>query len=152
MMLPVFAAYLKEIESLHSDMDKILASLPQEALDWVPGPEMNSIAVLVAHTAGAERLLIGDIIGGMESHRDRPAEFLTRGKEGPALSALLAEALAATRATFEKLTVADLTSTEPRTKGERSFTVAAAIDRVVSHDALHLGHIELTRQLWAQRT
>jgi len=150
-MLPVFAAYLKEIESIHTEIDKVLASLPQEALDWVPGLEMNPIAVLVAHTAGSERFLIGDIIGGLDSQRDRVAEFAVRGKDGAALSALLAQALAATRTTFEKLTVAELESIEPRTKQGRSFTVAAAIDHVIAHDAQHLGHIELTRQLWARR-
>lgn len=151
-MLPVFAAYLKEIETIHTEIDKVLASVPQQALDWVPGPEMNSIAVLVAHASGSERFLIGDLIGGMDSQRDRAAEFAVRGKDSAALSALLAQALAATRTTFEKLSVAELTSIEPRTKNGRSFTVAAAIDHVIAHDAQHLGHIELTRQLWAQRT
>ena len=34
---------------LHADIEKVMENLPVEALDWVPGPEMNSIAVLVVH-------------------------------------------------------------------------------------------------------
>ncbi len=58
-----------------------MRALPQEALDWKPEPAMNSICVLVVHIAGAERFLIGDIVKGESSQRNRPAEFMATGLE-----------------------------------------------------------------------
>ena len=40
---------------VHDDLAKAIDGLPPEALDWVPGAEMNSITVLVVHLCGAER-------------------------------------------------------------------------------------------------
>jgi hypothetical protein len=40
---------------LHTDAAITVEGLPPEALDWSPGPEMNSITVLVAHLTSAER-------------------------------------------------------------------------------------------------
>jgi hypothetical protein len=52
--------YLERLQSLHEDMKETIKELPQAALDWVTGPGMNSLCVLIVHTAGAERYWIGD--------------------------------------------------------------------------------------------
>ena len=54
-MHPFFADCFDRLEELHRDMHQTLDQLPPEALDWNPGPEMNSLAVLASYTAGAER-------------------------------------------------------------------------------------------------
>ena len=150
-MLPVYQEYLKELDALHNDIHKAIEGLSPEALDWSPGVEMNSISVLVAHASGSQRFLIGDLVGGIESHRDRNAEFALKGADVAALTAMLKEAMSVTWTTFEKLTLEDANSTQPRSKGGRSFTVAAAIDHALAHVAVHTGHIQMTRQLWDQR-
>ena len=53
-MNPVYTAYLDLLEGLHSEIHKSIAGLPVEALDWSPGPEMNSLAVLIVHLSAAE--------------------------------------------------------------------------------------------------
>ncbi len=151
-MLPVFADFLKELEALHVDFLKAIDGLPPQALDWSPGPGMNSINVLVAHTTGAQRFLIGDIVGDISSQRNRPAEFAAAGLDGAALSAMLNQALETTRATLDKLTMADFESTQPRTKDGRAFTVSFALHHALAHTANHLGHVQMARQLWEQRT
>ena len=63
---------------LHSDIAKAIENLSVEALDWIPGPEMNPINVLVVHLTGAERYWIGVALYD-PPERDREAEFRTEG-------------------------------------------------------------------------
>ena len=52
----------------------VVQGLSDDALNWRPGPETNSIAVLVAHAWGAAQDM--DVAGGgTEIERDREAEF-----------------------------------------------------------------------------
>jgi hypothetical protein len=150
-MLPVYAAYLKELESLYTGIAKAIDGLPPEALDWVPAPGMNSICVLITHTTGAQRFLVGDMIGDIPSNRVRQAEFEAKGLDQASLTAMLGRAMSVTRDALEKATVADLESTEPRSKDGRSFTVAFALYHALAHSGEHLGHIEMTRQMWDAR-
>ncbi len=149
-MLPFFQDYLERLEALHRDIWRAIAGLPQEALDWTPGPDMNSIAVLAAHTAGAERYWIGDVIAGDSSSRVRDDEFRTRDLNAMALAALLTEALVYSRAVLEGLALEDLEAA--RTLGmEEPTTVGWCLAHALEHTAQHLGHIQLTRQLWEHR-
>ena len=77
-MSDLLAAYLDRLEALHADLNSVIADLPVEALNWSPGPGLNSIAVLAAHTAGSERYWIGDVVARDDSHRERAAEFRTQ--------------------------------------------------------------------------
>jgi hypothetical protein len=150
-MLPVYADYLKELESLYTDVSKAIDGLPQEALDWIAKPGMNSITVLVAHMTGAQRFLVGDLVGGIPSNRNRQAEFETKGLAPADVTAMLGRAMFVTRDTLEKLTVADLESTQPHSKDGRSFTAAFALYHALAHAGVHVGHIQMTRQLWEQK-
>jgi DinB superfamily len=147
-MLPVFVEYLKELESLYNEISKAINGLPPDALDWVPAPGMNSINILVAHTTGAQRFLVGDMVGGIPSNRDRKAEFEAKGLDQASLTAMLARAMSVTRDALATLSVADLESAEPRTKDGRSFTVSFALHHALAHTGMHAGHIQMTRQLW----
>jgi len=48
----LFADYLERLEGLQRRLHKDVQDLPAEAMDWLPGPAMNSVAVLLAHIAG----------------------------------------------------------------------------------------------------
>jgi uncharacterized damage-inducible protein DinB len=147
-----FDSYFRILQDLHGQIESALEGLPPEALDWTPDPEMNSISVLVTHLIGAERYWIGDVAMGEASHRDRDAEFRTRGLEAAALKARLAETLAYARRAFERLTLQDLDArrVSPMHDNEE-FPVAWAITHALEHTATHLGHIQIMRQLWRQR-
>ena len=62
--------YLNSLETLFDDYKKTIDGLPQEALDSVPGTEMNSLCVIVVHVAGSTRYWIGDIVAKEDSNAE----------------------------------------------------------------------------------
>jgi len=149
-MLPIFEAYLKCLEVLHTDMQRVIEGLPLAALDWSPGPEMNSLGVLAAHVAGSERDWVGEVVGRDPANRDRPAEFRSHGLDEATLIAHLAASLAHSRATLERLSLSELEA-QRTLKDGREVTVAWALFHNLQHVALHVGQIQLTHQLWDLR-
>jgi len=136
---------------MHLEIEKTLALLPDEALDWQPGVEMNSIAVLIAHICGAERYLIGDAVMGEPSNRDRPAEFQTQGATSAELSQRVRLVDEYLLSAFERLSLHDLESQRIFPRDGRKILAGWAILHAFEHTAAHLGQIELTVQLWNQR-
>lgn len=143
--------YLDRLEELHHDIALAYDGLPLEALDWSPGDDVPSINVLVTHLTGAERYWIGDVAGGVPSDRDREAEFMASGLQASDLEARLDNALTFAKELLPKITVLDLERIciSPRT-GQR-FTVAWALLHALEHTAIHLGHLQIIRQLWGLR-
>jgi uncharacterized damage-inducible protein DinB len=147
-MLAMFEAYFERLEALHDGVKQTLDGLPIEALDWVPGPEMNSLCVLVMHLAGAERYWIGDVAGEDPSGRVREDEFRAAGLDGGELVRRLDDVLAHSRGVLETLSAADLDAAHVSPRDGRTFTVAWALWHALEHTALHLGHAQIMRQLW----
>jgi hypothetical protein len=141
--------YLDRLESYHNEFKAALAGLSVVALDWTPGREMNSLCVLVVHTMGATRYFVGDVVAQIPSNRDRPAEFQARGLDEAALRQRLDDTLAFTHTALDKLALQDLEAarTSPLHPDE-TFTVGSTLVRVLAHAGLHLGHAQITRQLW----
>jgi uncharacterized damage-inducible protein DinB len=129
---------------------KTIEGLPTTALDWSPAPEANSISVLVFHVSGSERYWIGDVAMGEPSDRDREAEFRARGFEAEVLKAKLDASLEYAQTALERLTLDDLEQTRPVLRGGRTVTVAYALLHTLEHAREHVGHIQLTGQLWKQ--
>ena len=144
--------YLDRLEELHQEISQSIAGLPVAALDWTPGAEMNSINVLVAHIAGAERYLIGEVAGGLPSGRDRDAEFRTSGLDERHLKKILANATAYAREILNRITFDDLAKTGISPRDGRRINVGWALLHALKHTANHLGHIQIVRQLWDQKT
>ena len=151
-MQPFFEAYLDRLQFLHSEVEQALDNLPQAALDWTPGPDMSSLAVLVIHLAGSEQFRTGDLITRGASDRDREAEFRVHGLDVAALKQRLAEVLADSRGTLEKLTMDDLAVTRVAPDNGQTYTVAWLLTQTMMHIALHVGHVQMMRQLWDQRS
>ena len=151
-MLPILADYARVLTDLHRELERTIQGLSQAALDWSPGPGMNSLDVLASHVAGAQRYWIGDVIAGDSSHRDRDAEFHTQGRDAAGLAACLSETLAHTRGVLERLTLPDLEATRTSSRDGRPVSVAWALAHALEHTALHLGQMQLTRQVWEQQS
>ena len=149
-MLTILAEYLERLQTLHTGMERIINGLPQTALDWTPGPEMNSLHILAVHVAGSERYWIGDVAGCDPSGRDRDAEFRSSGLDTHALIDLLDRTLSHSRAVLEGLELADLEELRLSPRDGRQVTAAWCLAHALEHTALHLGHMEITRQLWEQ--
>jgi uncharacterized damage-inducible protein DinB len=150
-MIPILQAYLERLETLHEEIWRAIADLPPEALDWAPGPGMNSLGVLVTHTAGAERYWIGDVAGEDRSDRVRSQEFEARGQGVDTLAALLTATLVHSRQVLEPLTIEDLDQMRLSVRNGQEYSVAWCLAHALEHTGLHLGHIQVTRQLWDQR-
>lgn len=141
-----FEDYLNNLNELHSDIENAMDGLTPAALDWVPQPGMNSIAVMVFHLTGAERFLIGEVIASDNSNRDRDAEFRVHGMDLTALFKRLADNRAYISGVLEGLTLADLEA--PRMfRHQREVTVGWVLGHALKHTATHMGQIQLTRQL-----
>jgi hypothetical protein len=150
-MQPFAADFMQHLTGTVLAMVDTLTGLPQDALDWSPGPEMNSIGVLAAHVAGATRYLIGDVLMNDHTPRNRDAEFATHGTTAEALSQRLLDVLGYCRSVLEPLTVNALE--EPRTWRDGSTVTAGwVLIHALDHAAQHVGHMQLTRQLWDLHT
>jgi uncharacterized damage-inducible protein DinB len=151
MMLPELDNYLQRIEDLRGQAGNLIAGLPGGALDWRPlegtgDHATNSLAVLATHIAGAEHFWIGEVVGGLPPTRDRDAEFVAQTGDAAKLVRLLESTGAETRDVFATLDQDDLEGS--REARGRVIAVRWCILHVIDHTALHLGHMQLTTQLW----
>jgi len=144
----LFPDYIERLENLNRHLLQALQDLPQEALDWVPGPEMNSLAVLLAHTTGSLRYWIGDVALGVPSGRDRELEFHARGLDRDEYQRRLGDVLAFVRLNLPQLELQDLSRPGHLGKDNQPVTRGWALLHALEHGYLHLGHIQITRQLW----
>ncbi len=134
----------------------VVDGLPPEALTWRPGDETtNSIAQIVRHVVAWQPWYFGVALGDPvplddEALNQKQADSLDNSPTTAAALRALVEATRAEIATaLERIDALDL-SEEITPYGEpepRCFYLSGAID----HAAEHIGHAELTRQLWEQR-
>ncbi len=152
-MLGELDNYQGRIDDLRRQVSQLIVDLPAEALNWYPiegveGHATNSLAALAAHIAGAERFWIAEIVGGRPPTRDRAAEFATRVSAAAELVRLLQETGAETDQILSALSEADLDGT--REVEGRTVPVRWGLLHVIDHTALHLGHMQITYQLWME--
>jgi len=146
------ANYLERLEDLRGQVSALVAGLPAEALNWRPiegsgDHATNSLAVLAAHTAGAEHFWIAEVVGGRPATRDREAEFATQAASSAEIVRLLENTSRETREVFLALKGTDLGDT--RQNEGRTVPVRWCLLHVTDHTSLHLGHMQVTFQLWA---
>jgi uncharacterized damage-inducible protein DinB len=146
-----YQEYVERLQELHQEIKDALHGLSQEALDWVPGKDMNSLVAMVTHLSGSERGMVGTIVGGIPSNRDRAAEFLAKDADEAALVALLDGSLEVVRSVCAKLSLKDLESKRIMPRDQREVTAAWVLLHALEHTGIHLGHIQITRQMWEQR-
>ena len=145
--LPEVEGYIDLLRELRAGFLEAALSFPPDALNWRPPiPETNSIYVLATHVLGAEAWWIHEIIGGQDVRRNRPAEFVAEGADLGWLPERMRQVAERSEAVLRGLTEADLRSA--RTYRERSVTAQWGILHIIDHYSRHLGHLELTRQLW----
>jgi uncharacterized damage-inducible protein DinB len=135
---------------LHNDLIQSIDGLSPEALDWVPGGEMNSINVLIVHLIGAERYWIGVAVD-VPPERDRDKEFKAYGLNLDGLKARLSEVDEYTHHELMHLSIKDLSNVHQSPHNQKTVTAGWAILHALEHTAIHAGHVQLTRQMWEQR-
>jgi uncharacterized damage-inducible protein DinB len=147
--------FIHFFDRLHGRALEAIAGLPVEALNWrpLPGAEgddvTNSLAATLAHLVGSERYWVGEVVGGRPANRDRPAEFRAVAED----EASLRQAVEATGALIRDVlsTVTEARLAETTHAMDREITRHWAMIHALDHASLHLGHMQLTRQLWEGR-
>jgi hypothetical protein len=147
------ATYIAKLKQRFGQIAALSAALSDDELNRAPAvAEGNSVYALAAHTAGNARAWIPGIACGQPMRRHRPAEFASSG-DGASVQTLLTETLAEVTAALEALP-AERLGQRIMPDGElwglnepHEITPRWAILQVIEHASLHLGHMELTRDL-----
>ncbi len=150
-MLPEVANYLNRMDGLRRQVRELISNLPAEALNWRPieGEDdhaTNSLAVMAAHIAGAEHRWYHEVIGRQPATRQRDLEFKTVAENAAGLVEKLAFNADESQRILAALSAEDLDGA--REVDGRIVPVRWAILHVIDHTALHLGHMQITYQLW----
>jgi uncharacterized damage-inducible protein DinB len=151
-MLTELANYQERLDDLRGQIAGLVDGLPADALNWRPRmgsgeAAVNSLAALVAHSAGAEHFWIAEVVGGRPATRDREAEFATLAASSAEITRLLENTALETREILQSLKDTDLETT--RQAAGRTVPVRWCLLHVIDHTSLHLGHMQVTFQLWA---
>ena len=143
---------ISNFQNITSEVEDSIKGLSSEALNWNPLPgEANSIYAIISHMCGSEQQWIQHTIGGREVQRDRDAEFTAKGQTVEELLELLEKTQGITSEVLSKETVESLGRTVQRYPDRPKTTALASVVNCLQHVAEHLGHLQLTRQLWEQR-
>jgi uncharacterized damage-inducible protein DinB len=143
-----------QIRRTLSRIREVLEGLTDTRLNWRPPISgSNSVYAIAAHTLGNARAWVLGIACGYPMGRDRPGEFASSGPNAATLIADAARLSDEIEAALSALAPSDLDRRlMPLAilwgEGEpQEITVREALLHVVEHAALHLGQIQLTRDL-----
>jgi uncharacterized damage-inducible protein DinB len=73
------ALRLRITNILPTQIRECIEQLDEDQLWWRPNETSNSVGNLVLHVSGSTRHYLSRSIGGIDYHRNRPAEFTERG-------------------------------------------------------------------------
>jgi hypothetical protein len=144
--IPVVSTVATLYGLVHDKLRDVVRGLDDEALNWSPGPETNSIAVLVIHTLGSELDTLHRV-RAIQADRDRDAEFAVTGATQAELLAALDRGDARLVEHAAAITEADLAAMRKGT-GSAEQTGLYWLLFNYGHAREHFGHVELTAQLW----
>jgi uncharacterized damage-inducible protein DinB len=106
--------------------------------------------VLLVHLTASEGYWLGLALGE-PPERVREQEFRVRGLTADELKQRLAAADQFARQTLARIPLADLDIIRTSPRNDKTFTAGWCILHALEHSALHLGHVQLTGQLWEKK-
>ena len=114
--------------------------LSEEQLWWRPNEQANSVGNLVLHLSGSMRHYLSRGVGGIDYHRDRPAEFAERGPlPKTQLQAIFDETINEAAQIFGSFDTSRFL--EPTEEQNYVPTVFDSIFNIAIHLATHAGQI-----------
>lgn len=151
-LLPELNNYLLRLNDLHSQIREIIAGVPADGLNWKPFEgsgelQANSLAALTAHVVGSERYWIGEVLGGAPPSRDRDAEFRFVVSGIEELNQLLDLASTESSEVLSRFDAGDMDGIV-QARG-KDIPIRWVILNVIDHTSLHIGHMQMTYQLWS---
>lgn len=148
-MEPAVAAVVDLYGSVHRQLRELIDGMDSDALNWSPGPEMNSLAVLVTHTV-ASGLDTLTFVRDVPNDRDRDAEFRTKAPDAADLLATLDRGDANLRGHGNAITSNQLEAVRDRPGRDPQVGLHWLINNC-GHAREHLGHAQMTKLLYEQR-
>lgn len=123
--------------------EKAMQQASEDALNAVPAPDANSIAMIVRHISGNFVSRFTDFLAsdGEKPERDRDAEFAERHYMPQEIDQMWRQGWAVVEGTLQQLTDADLEKVV--TIRGQPLSVHAALSRSLSHLSYHVGQIVL---------
>jgi len=152
-MKPEIETYGKYIGKQIEEILAVLNGLSEEQLNRRPDlPGANSGFVIATHVFGNARAWILGIACGQPLRRDRPGEFVSRGTydELEKAAGALSDETNAALAQLDASTLGDRLSPTQELWGEgeaHQITRREALAHVLEHASMHLGQIQLSRDL-----
>jgi hypothetical protein len=139
-MLESFATEFKRYRTV---AERTLEQVSDEALNRIPYPEGNSMAMLVRHVTGNLISRFSDFLtsDGEKPWRDRDAEFEERSYTRMEVDEMWRQAWSVLERTLQDLTPSDLNRTV-RIRGQE-ISVHDAIARSLAHFSYHVGQMVL---------
>ena len=153
-MDPEAQNYMEILDTLRGRVNAAIEGMDAEELNWAPlNADTNSPCALASHIAGAETMWIHYMAGGLDVSRDRDAEFAATSKSAASLVGLLDKVGATSREVLGKLTSEELgkTRTRPDRPDAQPILVRNSIVHMIEHMAEHVGHLELTKQMYEKK-
>ncbi len=145
----VTSAVLTLFAQIHGRVRDEVEGLDRDALNWVPTAGANSIATIVTHLIGSESETLR-CVAGLPTERDREVEFAGKEVSGSevlalldAADALIGEAKPCIDATRLQESIALPTLPAEEVRSGLTWLVGN-----YGHACEHLGHIQLTKQLY----
>ncbi|MBI2856441.1 MAG: DUF664 domain-containing protein [Chloroflexi bacterium] len=147
-MIPENKGYLDSLDALRRSIGQTIAGLDAQEMNWNPLPgEANSLYAIVAHVCASEQSMIHQRAGSRDVERDVGDPLSARGDDPQVLLGWLEEAGRKTVEVLEGLTEADLDKV-PDSGDRRPRSAREWIHLHLRHMSLHLGHMEITKQLY----
>jgi len=147
-------AYDESIRDRIEQIRSLVGTMTPAQANWKPPfGEMNSAWALAEHALGNARAWIIGIAAGNEIGRDRPGEFASEGEHVASLLSKIDRMAADVAVALNgidpaRLDVRLLPSQELWGEGPpHDISVRDAIVQVIEHLSLHLGHMQVTRDL-----
>lgn len=150
-MLAEITAYLETLAELRSQVANVVKDLPPEGLNWRPSlPQAadptNSLGVLAVHVAGSEHGWIAETLGSFPKTRDRDSEFVYVAASPEEALEPLEKVAEETKSVLSDFTAEKLNGALMR--DGKALPMRWIIHHVIYHYSLHIGHMQLTYQLW----
>lgn len=143
--------YIETLRDLRAEALEFVGIHDAVATNWSPLPSANTVYQLLTHMTGSEAWWIHQIVGGIDIHRNRDAEFAASGDDAGALKARYAAVALRTEEILRGLSTTDLDSMRVVADHPGGRSIRWCLTHVVEHTARHTGHIELTSQLYQTR-
>ena len=140
--------FLELLDAVKSDVRDFVTEIGDHGLTWSPDvPDTNSVAVLVTHMFGSEAEAIQEFVGGADVNRDRDSEFARPRSTVQELVDLIDTVGAQTREVVSGETRETLNRLVRTREAGQMKTARGTLIQALTHQAEHVGHIQLTDQL-----